>query len=160
MLFVVMKALNKKIKIVKKKPLLQLSGCKKWIRFMRPKNGVSPCEKATTFCNMFILTEVEDTVKIEPKNFSKADNEAIQDVLNYKFANKVEYSLQRECVLPRKLTIRLKVIPDVGLCVCVHDILEATPGTILHLDGCSYVKSKDIAKRVSFCPRFINFFYF
>ncbi|KAL1927233.1 hypothetical protein VTP01DRAFT_3862 [Rhizomucor pusillus] len=71
---------------------------------------------------MFILTEVEDTVKIEPKSFSKTDNEAIQDVLNYKFAN--------------------KVIPDVGLCICVHDILHATPGIILHLDGCSYVKAK------------------
>lgn len=44
-------------------------------------------------CSMFILTEVEDTVKIEPKSFSKTDNEAIQDVLNYKFANKVKVTV-------------------------------------------------------------------
>ena len=43
-----------------------------------------------------------------------------------------------------KITDQLfKVIPDVGLCVCVHDILEATPGAILHGDGCSYIKSRE-----------------
>ncbi|KAJ8651528.1 DNA-directed RNA polymerase [Lichtheimia ornata] len=70
---------------------------------------------------MFLVAELEDTVKIEPKHFDKSDNEAITAVLNQKFAN--------------------KVIPDVGLCVCVHDILEASPGAILHGDGCSYIKT-------------------
>ena len=38
---------------------------------------------------MFWLAQVEDTVKIEPKNFGKSDNDAITEVLNTKFANKV-----------------------------------------------------------------------
>ncbi|KAI9485093.1 DNA-directed RNA polymerase III subunit RPC8-like protein [Zychaea mexicana] len=71
---------------------------------------------------MFWLAQVEDTVKIEPRNFGKSDNDAITEVLNTKFAN--------------------KIVPDVGLCICVHDILETVPGMILHLDGCSYMKAK------------------
>lgn len=38
---------------------------------------------------MFILAELEDTVKVEPKDFGLSDNEAITQILNAKFANKV-----------------------------------------------------------------------
>lgn len=90
---------------------------------------------------MFLVAELEDTVKIEPKHFDKSDNEAITEVLNQKFANKVGAKRQR--AKEREKTDPLyKVIPDVGLCICVHDILEASPGAILHGDGCSYIKSK------------------
>jgi DNA-directed RNA polymerase subunit E'/Rpb7 len=38
---------------------------------------------------MFVLAEIEDTVKIVPNDFGKNDNDAITDALNEKFANKV-----------------------------------------------------------------------
>ncbi|CAO3643794.1 unnamed protein product [Cunninghamella blakesleeana] len=69
---------------------------------------------------MFILSEIEDTVKIVPNNFGKNDNNAITDALNEKYAN--------------------KVVQEVGLCICVYDILSTSEGFILYLDGCSYVK--------------------
>jgi DNA-directed RNA polymerase III subunit RPC8 len=69
---------------------------------------------------MFILSELEDTVKIVPNDFKKEDNGAITDVLNEKYAN--------------------KVVQEVGLCICVHDILETSEGFILYGDGCSYMK--------------------
>ncbi|KAI7896204.1 RNA polymerase III subunit Rpc25-domain-containing protein [Mucor mucedo] len=69
---------------------------------------------------MFILSEIEDTVKIVPNDFKKEDNGAITDVLNEKFAN--------------------KVVQEVGLCICVHDILHTSEGFILYGDGCSYIK--------------------
>lgn len=71
---------------------------------------------------MFILSEIEDTVKIVPNDFKKEDNGAITDVLNEKFAN--------------------KVVQEVGLCICVHDILHTSEGFILYGDGCSYIKGK------------------
>ncbi|KAI9358020.1 RNA polymerase III subunit Rpc25-domain-containing protein [Pilaira anomala] len=69
---------------------------------------------------MFILSEIEDTVKIVPNDFKKEDSGAITDVLNEKYAN--------------------KVVQEVGLCICVHDILHTSEGFILYGDGCSYVK--------------------
>ncbi|KAI8333574.1 DNA-directed RNA polymerase III subunit RPC8-like protein [Chlamydoabsidia padenii] len=69
---------------------------------------------------MFVLTEIEDTVKIVPNDFGKSDNDAITDALNEKYAN--------------------KVVQEVGLCICVFDILTTSEGFILYGDGCSYVK--------------------
>lgn len=69
---------------------------------------------------MFVLSEIEDTVKIVPNDFKKEDNVAITDVLNDKYAN--------------------KVVQDVGLCICVHDIIETSDGFILYGDGCSYMR--------------------
>ncbi|KAI9275988.1 RNA polymerase Rpb7 [Sporodiniella umbellata] len=69
---------------------------------------------------MFVLTEIEDTVKIVPNDFKKDNLDAVADVLNEKYAN--------------------RVVQEVGHCICVHDILEASEGVILYLDGCSYVK--------------------
>ncbi|ORX55784.1 hypothetical protein DM01DRAFT_1321129 [Hesseltinella vesiculosa] len=69
---------------------------------------------------MFVLAELEDTVKIEPSAFIKRDHDAITDVLNEKYAN--------------------KVVQEVGLCICVFDILSTSDRYILYGDGCSYVK--------------------
>ncbi|CAO3677836.1 unnamed protein product [Rhizopus stolonifer] len=54
---------------------------------------------------MFVLSEIDDTVKIVPSDFRKEN-----------------------------------VVQDVGLCICVHDILGASEALILYLDGCSYIK--------------------
>ncbi|KAI8376304.1 DNA-directed RNA polymerase III subunit RPC8-like protein [Radiomyces spectabilis] len=69
---------------------------------------------------MFILSEIEDTVKVEPNDFRKDNHIAITDVLNEKYAN--------------------KIVQEVGLCICVYDILHASDGFILYGDGCSYIK--------------------
>ncbi|KAG1052225.1 hypothetical protein G6F43_005626 [Rhizopus delemar] len=69
---------------------------------------------------MFVLAELEDTVKIVPNDFKKDNLNAVTDVLNEKYAN--------------------KVVQEVGHCICVHDILNVTEGFILYLDGCSYVR--------------------
>lgn len=44
---------------------------------------------------MFVLAEIEDTVKIVPNDFGKSDNDAITDTLNEKFANKVSLQVFR-----------------------------------------------------------------
>ncbi|KAI8070793.1 DNA-directed RNA polymerase III subunit RPC8-like protein [Gongronella butleri] len=69
---------------------------------------------------MFVLAELEDTVKVEPSAFGKKDHDAITDVLNEKYAN--------------------KVVQEVGLCICVFDILQTSERFILYGDGCAYIK--------------------
>lgn len=59
-------------------------------------------------------------MKIVPNDFKKGDNSAITDVLNEKYAN--------------------KVVQEVGLCICIHDVLHTSEGFILYGDGCSYIK--------------------
>ncbi|KAL0073286.1 DNA-directed RNA polymerase III subunit RPC8-like protein [Phycomyces blakesleeanus] len=71
---------------------------------------------------MFLLSELEDTVKIVPNDFRKSTTEAITGVLNEKFAN--------------------KVVQEVGLCICVRDIIEVSEAHILYGDGCTYTKVK------------------
>ncbi|CAM0143080.1 unnamed protein product [Umbelopsis sp. WA50703] len=71
---------------------------------------------------MFILAVLKDTIKIEPTDFRKPKHEAITDEINKKYAN--------------------KVVQEIGLCVSLFDILEASEGVIHHGDGCSYVKAK------------------
>ncbi len=40
-------------------------------------------------CVMFVLAELQDIVRIEPRSFSKDTGQEITDELNRKFANKV-----------------------------------------------------------------------
>lgn len=40
---------------------------------------------------MFILTEMQDIIRIEPRRFGQDTGQEIVDVLNKKFANKVAY---------------------------------------------------------------------
>lgn len=42
---------------------------------------------------MFVLTEMQDIVRIEPHKFSQDMGEQLSDELNKKFANKVSYEL-------------------------------------------------------------------
>lgn len=60
---------------------------------------------------MFLVAELEDTVRIEPKHFDKSDNEAITEVLNQKFANKVGASRQRAKGRERKLIHSTRSFP-------------------------------------------------
>jgi DNA-directed RNA polymerase III subunit RPC8 len=86
---------------------------------------------------MFVLAELEDTVKIVPNDFKKDNLNAVTDVLNEKYAN--------------------KVVQEVGHCICVHDILNVTEGFILYLDGCSYVRGISCAIHIITCTQ--RFFF-
>ncbi|KAK0671400.1 putative DNA-directed RNA polymerase III subunit RPC8 [Cercophora samala] len=64
---------------------------------------------------MWILTKIADLVQLKPQDFHKPSLEAIEDKINEKYAN--------------------KVIPKIGLCICVWDITDASEGLIGQYDG-------------------------
>lgn len=64
---------------------------------------------------MWIVTKIADLVQLKPQDFYKTSLEAIEDKINEKYAN--------------------KVIPNIGLCVCVWDITDASEGLIGQYDG-------------------------
>ncbi|KAJ1912043.1 DNA-directed RNA polymerase III complex subunit Rpc25 [Tieghemiomyces parasiticus] len=64
---------------------------------------------------MFVLTTISDTIKVEATQFRKPPVDAIRDEVNMKYAN--------------------RVVPQVGLCVAVHDLLQVSDGLIYHSDG-------------------------
>ncbi|KAK0718911.1 DNA-directed RNA polymerase III subunit-like protein [Apiosordaria backusii] len=64
---------------------------------------------------MWILTKIADLVQLKPQDFNKPSIEAIEDKINEKYAN--------------------KVIPNIGLCICVWDITNASEGLIGQYDG-------------------------
>ncbi|KAK9333547.1 RNA polymerase III subunit Rpc25-domain-containing protein [Lipomyces starkeyi] len=70
---------------------------------------------------MFVLSKFSDLVRIEPSKFSKSTEEALEDEINAKYAN--------------------KVVQDVGLCICLFDILEVGDGLIRHGDGSAYINT-------------------
>ncbi|KAK9451179.1 RNA polymerase III subunit Rpc25-domain-containing protein [Limtongia smithiae] len=70
---------------------------------------------------MFILSKFSDLVRIEPAKFGKRTEDALEDEINAKYAN--------------------KVVHDVGLCVCLYDIVEVGEGLIRHGDGSAYIKT-------------------
>ncbi|KAL7275558.1 DNA-directed RNA polymerase III complex subunit Rpc25 [Rhizina undulata] len=71
---------------------------------------------------MFILSTFTDLVIIEPQNFEKGTLDALEDQINTKYANKVVY--------------------NVGLCICLFDILEVSEGMVGHGSGCAHVNVK------------------
>ncbi|CAI6332116.1 unnamed protein product [Periconia digitata] len=64
---------------------------------------------------MFILTTIEDLIQITPQEFGKPSVQAIKDAINTKYAN--------------------KVIQNVGLCMCLWDIVQTSEGLIGHGTG-------------------------
>ncbi|TRY88382.1 hypothetical protein DNTS_018298 [Danionella cerebrum] len=69
---------------------------------------------------MFVLVEMEDTVRTPPWGFHRQLNEAIEEELNKKLANKVVY--------------------NVGLCICLYDIIKLDDSFIFPGDGASHTK--------------------
>ncbi|XP_043083399.1 DNA-directed RNA polymerase III subunit RPC8 isoform X1 [Puntigrus tetrazona] len=69
---------------------------------------------------MFVLVEMVDTVRIPPWSFHRHLNDAIAEELNKKLANKVVF--------------------NVGLCVCLHDITQLEDSYIFPGDGASHTK--------------------
>ncbi|XP_796543.1 DNA-directed RNA polymerase III subunit RPC8 [Strongylocentrotus purpuratus] len=69
---------------------------------------------------MFVLAEMVDTVRIEPWLFNAKPIDAITEELNKKLAN--------------------KVVPNVGLCIALHDIVKMEDSHIFPGDGASHTK--------------------
>ncbi|CAG8519307.1 15019_t:CDS:2 [Acaulospora morrowiae] len=69
---------------------------------------------------MFILTVLKDTIHIQPYNFQKPKFEALTDEINRIYAN--------------------KVIQEVGLCICLYDIISASEEIVHYGNGASYAK--------------------
>ncbi|KAK9459106.1 RNA polymerase III subunit Rpc25-domain-containing protein [Lipomyces oligophaga] len=70
---------------------------------------------------MFVLSRISDLIRIEPSKFSKPTDEAIEEEINTKYAN--------------------KVLPDLGLCVCLYDLLEVGDAMIKHGDSGAFVRT-------------------
>ncbi|CAG8543331.1 1089_t:CDS:2 [Paraglomus occultum] len=84
---------------------------------------------------MFILSTFRDTLTIIPKDFRKSKLEALSDEINKKYANK-RPTIQHDSNQLKK------VVHDVGLCVCLHDIIDTSEEFVHYGDGSSYVKVK------------------
>jgi DNA-directed RNA polymerase III subunit RPC8 len=67
---------------------------------------------------MFWLSEWKDRVKIEPRNFGQTLQHALTNELDTKYAN--------------------RIVHGVGLCIAVHDLMDASDGLVYHSDGCTY----------------------
>lgn len=71
---------------------------------------------------MFTLCLQKDTIRVEARDFGKDPVVALREEINRRYAN--------------------KVIPQVGLCLALLDIVDATEGTVLYGDGCFYYKTE------------------
>lgn len=68
---------------------------------------------------MFVLSKFTDIVKLAPQSFSIATETALTSAINSKFSN--------------------RIVKDVGLCICLFDILHSSDGIVRTGDGCAYV---------------------
>jgi len=64
---------------------------------------------------MFILTTISDLIQIKPQEFGKTSAQALKDSINTKYAN--------------------KVIQQVGVCICLFDLIKSSEGNIGHGTG-------------------------
>ncbi|CAI2354460.1 unnamed protein product [Caenorhabditis sp. 36 PRJEB53466] len=79
---------------------------------------------------MFILSELRDTVAIKPHQLNGDQQTVIKKRLNERLAN--------------------KVVPDLGLCICVYDITEIGDSYILPGEG--NCRARVTFRMIVFCP--------
>jgi len=79
---------------------------------------------------MFVLTTISDVIPILPSEFRKSSAHAIQDNIHNKYSN--------------------KVVQNVGLCICLWDLLKASEGMIT--GGDSRVHVNVVFRLVVFRP--------
>lgn len=70
---------------------------------------------------------IQDLIQIKPQDFGKPSIEAIKDAINEKYSN--------------------KIVPGVGLCITLWDLLSTTEGLIGHGTGLVNVNGRN----TSFC---------
>lgn len=71
-------------------------------------------------CGLLTLTHQQDTVAIHPSHFGVPPEQALISEINKKYAN--------------------RVLHDVGLCICVFDLVEAGEGKVRYGDGFLWYK--------------------
>ncbi|GAA5871221.1 hypothetical protein JCM5296_007404 [Sporobolomyces johnsonii] len=71
---------------------------------------------------MFTFCIQKDTIRVEARDFAKDPVDAIREEIHRRYAN--------------------KVIPGVGLCISLLDILSASEGAVLYGDGCFYYQTE------------------
>jgi len=69
---------------------------------------------------MYQLSIIKDTIALHPTRFSQPATEALTDELNQKYSD--------------------RVIPNVGLGICVFDLLQVGEGKVRYGDGCFWHK--------------------
>uniref|UniRef100_A0A8C4Q1E8 DNA-directed RNA polymerase subunit n=1 Tax=Eptatretus burgeri TaxID=7764 RepID=A0A8C4Q1E8_EPTBU len=69
---------------------------------------------------MFVLVAMTDTVRIPPWNFERILDDAVVEELNKKLANKVVY--------------------NIGLCICLFDLIKMEDSYVFPGDGASHTK--------------------
>ncbi|GAA5994435.1 DNA-directed RNA polymerase III subunit RPC25 [Rhodotorula paludigena] len=69
---------------------------------------------------MFTYCIQKDVIRVEPRDFHKDPAEAIREEIHRRYAN--------------------RVIPNVGLCISLLDILSSSEGAVLYGDGCLYYR--------------------
>ena len=67
-------------------------------------------------------TTIQDLIQIKPQDFEKPSAQAIKDVVNDKYSN--------------------RIVPGIGLCLCMWDLISATEGLIGHGTGLVNVNSQ------------------
>ncbi|SCU97883.1 LAMI_0F11914g1_1 [Lachancea mirantina] len=70
---------------------------------------------------MFILSKISDLVRVPPDEFHRSTKSAVVHQLNKKFSN--------------------RIIPHVGLCITVFDVLAVDEGQLKPGDGASYINT-------------------
>ncbi|GAA5979933.1 hypothetical protein JCM11641_007590 [Rhodosporidiobolus odoratus] len=71
---------------------------------------------------MFTFCIQKDTVRVEPRDFNKDPVAAIREEIHRRYAN--------------------KVLPGVGLCISLLDILSSSEGAVMYGDGCYYYRTE------------------
>ncbi|KIK04316.1 hypothetical protein K443DRAFT_51245, partial [Laccaria amethystina LaAM-08-1] len=69
---------------------------------------------------MFQLSIIKDTLSVHPAHFGVPPDEALIAEINKKYAN--------------------RVVHDLGLCVCLFDLVQAGEGRVRYGDGCLWYK--------------------
>ncbi|KAI9184039.1 DNA-directed RNA polymerase III complex subunit Rpc25 [Blastocladiella emersonii ATCC 22665] len=69
---------------------------------------------------MFVVAEFKDTIRVLPQDLSKPKEQAVEDEINVKYSNRVFHK--------------------VGLCICVHEVLDMADGIVQHTEGSVYYK--------------------
>lgn len=80
---------------------------------------------------MFQLALIHDVARVSPPHFALEPHKAIKIVLNTKFAN--------------------KVLPEVGLCIAVFDLLDCEEGRTIGGDGALFYKGKCLPQHFWSC---------
>ena len=111
----------------------------------------SPCAKRHLHegvC-MFILSEVEDKVRVAPADLGRPVLEAVTAVIEKNYIDKVFITKVYVCYLPRGMqlacktlevarTLLVQVVNDLGLVITIYDITHIDGGFIYPSDGAAH----------------------